>query len=105
MLKIKVVCQRDKDGGFALAGVDAKACEDASEARQAVVQALDTPDLGVLLIEEKLMSEFDPRLLRRLEASERPLVVSVPLEISAGAEREYLERVIRRVMGYQVRLK
>lgn len=105
MLKIKVVCRRETDRGFALAGLDTEACQNVDEARRAVVRALDEPDVGVLLVEETLMNAFDPRLLGRLEASDRPLVVSAPLEISVGAEREYLERVIRRVIGYQVRLK
>jgi vacuolar-type H+-ATPase subunit F/Vma7 len=51
------------------------------------------------------MTALDPGTLRRLEASERPLAITVPLDVSAGAEREHLEQMIQRIIGYQVRLE
>lgn len=105
MLRVKVICRRDRDLGFALAGVETEACTTPDGARQALNRALSDPEIGVLLVDEALMIMLDPRMLRRLESSERPLAIAVPLDISAGAEREYLERMIQRVIGYQVRLE
>ena len=59
----------------------------------------------MLLVDEALVTMLDSRTLRLLDASERPLAIVVPLDISAGAEREYLEQMIRRIIGYQVRLE
>lgn len=105
MLKVRVICRRDRDQGFALAGVETEACATADGIRQALDRALADPEIGVLLVDEGIMARLDPKTLGRLESSERPLAVPIPLDISAGAEREYLERVIQRVIGYQVRLE
>lgn len=88
-----------------LAGIETEAYATAESATQALKKALGDPELGVLLVDEALMAMFDPRTLGRLEASERPLVITVPLDISAGAEREGLEQMIQRIIGYQVRLE
>ena len=105
MFKVKVICGVDRDIGFLLAGVETETCATAERARQSVDRSLSDPDLGVLLVDEALMATLDSRTLRRLEASERPVVIPLPLDISAGAEREYLEKMIQRVIGYQVRLE
>ena len=88
-----------------LAGVETEACASAESATQALNKALADSELGVLLVDEALTAMLDPRTLRRLEASERPLAITVPLDISAGAERDYLEHMIQRIIGYQVRLE
>ncbi|HEY7443814.1 MAG TPA: V-type ATP synthase subunit F [Vicinamibacterales bacterium] len=88
-----------------LAGVETEACATVESAAQAVNRALGDAELGVLLVDEALMTALDPGTLRRLEASERPLAITVPLDVSAGAEREHLEQMIQRIIGYQVRLE
>ena len=88
-----------------LAGVETEACATAERAAQALSKALGDPELGVLLVDEALTAMLDSRTLRRLEASERPLAITVPLDISAGVERQYLEHMIQRIIGYQVRLE
>jgi vacuolar-type H+-ATPase subunit F/Vma7 len=88
-----------------LAGVETQECATAEDFMQAVTEALRDRELGVLLVDEALVTMLDPKTLRALEASERPLAIVVPLDISAGAAREYLEQMIRRIIGYQVRLE
>ena len=88
-----------------LAGVETEACSTAGSATEALTKALQDPALGVLLVDEALMATLDARTLRRLEASEQPLAMTVPLDVPAGAEREHLEHMIQRIIGYQVRLE
>ena len=105
MYKVKVVCPAGKALGFGLAGFETDTYRTATEAQDRILRALDDPDLGVLLVDEAIMSELDRRVVRRLEESDVPLVVTSPMGVSAATERQYIERVIRRVIGYQVRLK
>lgn len=105
MYKVRVVCPARVAPGFALAGFDADAYESTSDAQGHIMRALGAPECGILVMDEALMSALDARTVRRVEESDLPLVIAIPMGVTAGAEREYLERVIRRVIGYQVRLK
>ena len=105
MYRVKVICPRRNETGYALAGVETSGYPTLAEGEKLISSALEEPDLGVLLIDEAALSSLDQRLTKRLEDSEMPLVLSLPMEIAAEAGKEYLERVIRRVIGYQVRLR
>jgi vacuolar-type H+-ATPase subunit F/Vma7 len=88
-----------------LAGVETEACSTAGSAAEVLNKALHDPELGVLLIDEALLATLDARMLRPLDTSEQPLAITVPLDMSAGAEREHLEKMIQRIIGYQLRLE
>jgi V/A-type H+-transporting ATPase subunit F len=105
LFRVRVLCPEKNRRGFALAGVETVSYRDLAEGESHVQSALEETDLGVLLVDETLMSALGPKLSKRVFESPLPLVLPVPMEPGAEVEREYLERVIRRVIGYQIRLQ
>jgi V/A-type H+-transporting ATPase subunit F len=101
------VLVRPRDGrGFELAGarvVTATVGEEVTALRE----LLADPALGVLAVEEELLSRVPTRLLARVRARGMPVVLPFALPRSygeAGKGREYVAALIRRAIGYAVRL-
>lgn len=105
MLKVRVVADARNAPGFALAGLATDAYSVPSEAELLILRAFQDPECGVILVDEAVMPALRPRTARRLEESRLPIVIPIPMGVGAAAEKEYLEKLIRRVIGYQVRLR
>jgi V/A-type H+-transporting ATPase subunit F len=105
LLRVRVLANRQNAAGFGLAGLATDAYSVPSEAESLLLRAPEDPECGVLLLDEALLPALRPRTLSRLEESRLPLVIPIPMGVGAAAEKEYLERLLRRVIGYQVRLR
>ncbi len=105
MLKVRIVAPARDVLGFRLAGFDVDGYDTAREAETSLRRALSDRECGVLLMDEALMPALDVRMQRRLSESGRPVVIAFPMGVGAAAEKDYLERLIRRVIGYQVKLR
>lgn len=102
-----VVAVRPGDGlGFRLAG--ARVEEIPAGGEPAAFRALlAEPDLGVLAVEEELLRAAPERLVRRARARGVPVLLPFPLPRrwgEAGRGREYVAALIRRAVGYGVKL-
>jgi len=105
-MRLAVLVRPDDARGFQLAGarvVTATAGEEVSVLRELLAE----PSLGVLAVEEGLLAPVAPRLVRR--ARERGIPVLLPFALprrqgEAGRGREYVAALIRRAIGYAVRL-
>jgi vacuolar-type H+-ATPase subunit F/Vma7 len=107
MYRVTVIVKEGLGSGFKLAGAEVRICPDSDAARLELRQLLGNSDYGLVLIEEDLMEELDDRMLRALDESDVPLVVPFP-SLHPGAwerdEREYLSGVVRRAIGFQIRI-
>ena len=107
MHQVAVIVREGLGSGFKLAGTEVRVCADAEAARVELRDLLGRSDYGLVLIEEDLMEGLDERMLRALDASDEPLVVPFP-SLHPGAwerdEREYLGEVVRRAIGFQIRI-
>lgn len=92
--------------GFRMAGAAVETAAAGTEL--AVLRGLlADPTVGVLAVEEELLSSVPQRLLQR--ARQRGVPVILPFSIprhqgGAGRGREYVAALIRRAIGYAVRL-
>lgn len=105
MLKVRVVAEARNAGGFALAGLPTDEYSIPGEAEALLLRAIEDPECGVILLDEAVLPALSRRMARRLDESRLPLVIPIPMGVGVAAEREYLEKLIRRVIGYQVRLR
>ena len=93
--------------GFALAGVPAEGVDDEHAAER--VRELSTrPDVGVLLVQDSVLARLDPPDREALDRRVVPVVV--PFAGPAwreGGERAdaYILELLRRAIGYRVRLR
>jgi vacuolar-type H+-ATPase subunit F/Vma7 len=105
-LSVRVVCRPEIASGFELAGLRADTAVDAATTRASLAALAEDPDLGIVLIDERLLRELPAELVQRLERQPRPLLAAFPgprFDRPEAAEEAVLE-ILRRAIGYRVRL-
>ncbi len=106
-LRVTMLCRPEVAPAFALAGFRPLTATDGEDATRRLSGLLADPRVGLVLIESPLHDGLDPDLQRRLSARPVPLVVPVPAPSwteHARADQVIVE-LLRRAIGYQVRLR
>ena len=105
--KVAVITSPSSSVGFALAGVRVYEATDGLDAARLIDQVVEDVDAGVVMLDEPLYNDLPDEVRRELERSARPIVIPVPgpdWETVTGAE-EYIVEILRRAIGYRVRLQ
>lgn len=104
MKKIVFITPHDARHGFSLSGVT-QLIAAPDEAEACIQKAMADPDCGVVIIDERLLAEIGEERFREMERRWFGLLVVLPAPEKIGEEGEdYAARLIRRVIGYHVRL-
>jgi vacuolar-type H+-ATPase subunit F/Vma7 len=105
MKKILVLTPADASGGFALAGVGQRQAS-AIAAAAPIEAALADGETGVLAIDERLVDAALQEWLRDAERRLNVAIVALPAPgVPARPEDDYVSRLIRHAIGYQVRVQ
>lgn len=106
---IRAICRREAALGIALTGIvpiEASTAADATAALAALARA--PAKGGLVFIEASLYDALPPAVRRQIHKDGAPILVPfpgpAPLRAGAAPEQELLE-VLRRAIGYRVRLK
>ena len=102
-----VLTDPESAAGFRLAGATVMAAGSDPEAVQMLEEILRSGTCALLVISETIWENIPERLCRRIEKEGLPLVVPVPLTMQwrrAEGGTEYIERLIRRTIGFQIKL-
>ena len=88
--------------GMRLAGIEGVVCDDAHAAESSLKAALSNPEIGIILITEKLSTQCkktvdDIKLFR-----EEPLIVEIPDRHAEGAGGEAISKYITEAIGVQI---
>ncbi len=105
MFKFMVLSDPDTASGFRMAGVEAFEAANAEEARQVLPGLLQEEDAGIIAVSEDFMQGLDERLMTRIEQMPRPIVISIPGRARGGGGMAYIERLLRRAIGYNIVLR
>jgi len=104
--KILVIMEKEVKPGFQLAGVEVWSAGEAQEAQNLMEQAMDDGKYGIIILEESFLDNFDPKVRNEILDSVVPLVVPINIkEAKKMGARKYLEDMIRRAIGFQIRVK
>lgn len=105
---IRVLSRPEIGAGFALAGLRPIEAVTLEEAAERLRELRAAPDVGVVLIEAAFYDRLPEDLRRQLGREPLPLVVPFPepawVATPEPAET-YIVELLRRVIGYRVRLK
>jgi vacuolar-type H+-ATPase subunit F/Vma7 len=105
MKKITFMTPRDGEYGFSLSGVPQRIAEPA-DAEAALKETMAEPDVGLAIVDERLLKDLPDEELRELEKAWQGILLVLPSPEKPPAEVEdYAARLIRRAIGYHVRLK
>jgi V/A-type H+-transporting ATPase subunit F len=103
--EILVLTPAESRFGFALAGVRQGELV-AENAWAALREATADPMIGVIAVDERLLTSIDPLRLRELTARWGGVLVTLPGPAGATPPAEdELQRLVRRALGYHVRLE
>ncbi len=110
MFKILAIIEREIARGFRFSGVDIKVAESSELAKKLLLETMDKKDYGIVIIDEGYLNSFDEPTKKLVEDSSSPLVVPVPLEMkwhknNKRKEDTYVREMIRRAIGYQIKIK
>lgn len=106
---VHVICRRETALGIGLVGVAPIEVTTADQAAQAIAALAGEPAKGgIVLIEAALHDALPPALLRQLRKDGAPILQPfpspAPLPAGVAPEQELLD-VLRRAVGYRVRLR
>ena len=104
--RLVVIASPGLSAGFALAGVPVFEAADGIDAARQISDLVD--DLNaVVIIDEPLYQDIPEDVRRNLERSGSPVVISVPGPdwTTESTAHEYIVEILRRAIGYRVRLQ
>jgi vacuolar-type H+-ATPase subunit F/Vma7 len=106
MKKIVFITPDNVDPGFALAGVT-HYTSSPDEAEVLLRKVMADPDTGVAVIDERLATAVEEERFREMERRWFGILLVLPSPEGAGGEaaEDYARRLIRRAIGYHVRLQ
>lgn len=108
---VRAVASPSLAAGFRLAGLqvdESEAGDDPAVIGDRLVLAADRADTGILLVEEALFNAAPEATRKDLEKRAVPILVPVPGATFAAAGRgaeDYILDLLRRAIGYRVRLQ
>ena len=105
MYKFVVVTDPDRASGFPLAGVEVLEAGTLDEARNVISPLLYKDDIGIVAVNEEFMLSLDEKLMDRIEKMHRPLIIPIPSKSREVDRRTYIERLLRKAIGYNIVLK
>jgi vacuolar-type H+-ATPase subunit F/Vma7 len=94
--------------GFRLSGIAADEVPDADAAAARVGALGARGDVGIILVEQRLLDDMGDAARREVERRAVPIVVPVPApewEAGRGAAEDIILELLRRAIGYRVRLR
>ena len=104
MKKIVAITPADAAHGFALAGVK-QLVRSPQDLDATLVELMGDPTTGVIIIDERLIGESAQRRIDDMERRWPGLSVVLPAPGKPrGPTEDYVLNLIRRAIGYQVRL-
>ncbi len=94
--------------GFKLAGIESRLVESEDEMKQSIESLMQEPEVDVVVLDEPLFHRLPEPMKKRLEDSISPIVVPIAtIKLLTGkvTAEEYVARVIRRAIGYQIKIR
>jgi V/A-type H+-transporting ATPase subunit F len=105
MKKIVFITTGDAEYGFKLTGLDHYVIEE-QKVEETLRKITGEPDVGLVIIDERLIKGINEETLKRIEGTWHGIFIVLPSPEKAKVEIEdYAARLIRRAIGYHVRLK
>ncbi len=101
-MKVMVIGHPEAVLGFSLVGVGGRAVSNATEANQALDDALARSDVGIILVTEDVAATIEARMDDLKMHSTVPLVVEIPAPEEVRTGKPSLSEVVKRAIGIKI---
>jgi len=88
--------------GFGLAGVEGEVVETTDEAREAVKKAFLSPNVGIIIVTEKIAAELRTEMEEYVFGRSFPLVIEIPDRTGPMEGRVSIRQLVRSAVGINV---
>jgi vacuolar-type H+-ATPase subunit F/Vma7 len=105
--RLVVIASPGLSSGFALAGVPVFEATDGIDAARQIDRVVADLNAGVIMIDEALYEDLPDEARRDLQRSALPVVIPVPGPdwTTESTAHEYIVEILRRAIGYRVKLQ
>lgn len=108
MSNLLIITYPDAAIGFSLAGIEVKEIKEGGDITSILHSIIKEGRYNLIAIEEKFLANVSDEILRRIRKKGIPVIVPIDTPRSWQIESEmesYIVRLIRRAIGYQVKIK
>jgi V/A-type H+-transporting ATPase subunit F len=102
MYKVVVITDPESATGFRLAGSDVMEVADSMQASLHLSSLLHDEEIGIIAIREDFFAQLDKSLYEQVERCYHPVIIPIPAPRKGDAVSGYVERLLRRAIGYNV---
>ncbi|MCI2046277.1 MAG: V-type ATP synthase subunit F [Faecalibacterium sp.] len=92
----------DAKNGMRLAGIEGVVARSAEDVRHALDTVAHTPDIGMVLVTEKISDTYQGILDEARQAQTGPLLVTVPSTGGSDAGKDRITRYVREAIGVKI---
>ncbi len=105
--RLVVIASQGLSAGFAMAGVTVFEASSGADAARQIDRLTDDDDAGVIIIDEPLYRDIPEEIRRTFQRSALPVVIPVPGPdwTTEATAHEYIVEILRRAIGYRVKLQ
>jgi len=101
-MKILVIGNQEAVLGYSLAGVQGQEATTTEEVNQALDNALQTPDIGIVLVTQDVSKLIPDRMDQLQLRSTIPLVVEIPGTQGVSPDQPSLGDIVLRAIGVKI---
>ena len=101
-MKYYVIGDEDTVLGFGMVGVEGAVAASVAEAEDAFDNALENPEIGILVVTERAAQLIRPRVDRILFSDTFPLIVEIPDRLGRMAGRPSIREMVNTAIGIKL---
>ena len=101
-MKFYLIGDEDARLGFGMVGVEGVLARSAEEAGQALTQVLDNPDVGIILINERIAELIREQVDQFVFKREFPLILEIPDRKGRMEDRKSLRDMVNDAIGIKL---
>lgn len=102
-MRFYLICDNsDAKNGMRLAGIEGTVVRSAEDMCAALAAVADMPDIGMVLVTEKISDTYQSLLDQTRQAQTGPLLVTVPSTGGAQAGKDRITRYVREAIGVKI---
>jgi vacuolar-type H+-ATPase subunit F/Vma7 len=106
--RVRVLASTATSAGYRLAGLTVDEVGNAGDAGERLATAAADADVGIILVEQRLLDRVPPAVRRAVDRRALPIIVPIPAPNWTHAKSDaesYIVELLRRAIGYRVRLQ
>jgi V/A-type H+/Na+-transporting ATPase subunit F len=101
-MRFYVIGDESTVSGFGLAGVAGEVVETTEEAREAVKRAFASPDVGIVIVTEKIAAGLHAEMEEYVFRRAFPLVIEIPDRTGPMEGRVSMRQMVRSAVGISI---